>query len=70
MSDMVTVLQSVQQASQLWSGYDWTGKQSEQDAVLTVSKEHRDSSLAARNVLADTTTVSYPHLTLPTNTEM
>jgi hypothetical protein len=52
---MVTVLQSVQQASQLWSGYDWNGKQSEQDAVLSNSKEHRDSSLAARKGLADTT---------------
>lgn len=55
MSDTATVLQSLQAASQLWSGYDWNGKLSEQDAVSVVSKEHRDSSLAARKVLADTT---------------
>jgi hypothetical protein len=31
-----------------------TANQSEQDAVFINSKEHRDSSLAARKVLADT----------------
>jgi homeobox protein cut-like len=55
MSDTMSVLQMMQTAAQLWSGYDWTGKRSEQDAVSAVSKEHRDSSLAARKVLADTT---------------
>jgi homeobox protein cut-like len=49
------VLQSVQTASQLWSNYDWTGKRSDQDVCLAQVKEHRDSSLAARKVLADTT---------------
>jgi hypothetical protein len=38
-----------------WSGYDWNGKPVGTGCCFINSKEHRDSSLAARKVLADTT---------------
>lgn len=49
------LLSSIQEASQSWESFNWTGKLEQAEANLNQTKEAREQSVAARKDLAETT---------------